>query len=58
VHEDVLNQAGTFGAHRGAQSKTIVPAARTEKDSSRFIKMRNTRQGSAAPIGGEGLTLQ
>jgi len=43
----------------------IVPTTRTEKDPSRIIKihqvlikMRNTRHGLAAPIEGEGLTLQ
>jgi len=46
--------AGTFGAHRGARSKTLSHPQEQE----RSRKMRNTRQGSVAPNGSESLTLQ
>jgi len=54
VRRQSTQLTGTFGAHRGTRFKTLSHSQEQE----RSIKMRNTRQGSVVPNGGESLTLQ
>jgi len=54
VRRQSSQPTGTFGTHRATRFKTLSHSQEQE----RSIKMRNTRQGSVAPNGGESLTLQ